>query len=155
MGDQGMQREMTFVREFHEKMQISPTQPMQQTMLGRLDSTSDLVLAASKELEHWGKFDERYTRMHLIFEEAAELGKALAEANEVEAVDGLCDLLYVCFGTAVAFDWPIVNAFNEIHMSNMTKEKQPDDPSSHRVRSKGPNYRAPDIARILQMHRGK
>ena len=42
-------------------------------------------------------------RIRLMVEEAAETYAALQENNVVEAADGLTDLLYVVYGTAVAY----------------------------------------------------
>lgn len=42
-------------------------------------------------------------RADLIREEASETTKALRENNMIETVDGLCDVVYVCFGAAVEY----------------------------------------------------
>lgn len=43
-------------------------------------------------------------RISLIHEEANELVDAVDEENIIEAIDALCDLLYVTYGTADVFD---------------------------------------------------
>lgn len=93
------------------------------------------------------------TRLHLELEELAEKYAAMFDGDEVAALDGAADQLYTLLGTAAVFDMPLEAAFLEVHKSNMTKEKQPDDPLAHRVRDKGPNYRPPDIAEVLTRHR--
>lgn len=61
-------------------------------------------------------------RRKLIMEEASETASALRESNLIETVDGLCDLLYVTFGTAVEMGVDLEPCFDEVHRSNMAKE---------------------------------
>ena len=63
----------------------------------------------------------RSLRMCLIAEENAELYAAETVAS---ALDGICDLLYVVHGAAVAYGFnkeQVDGAFAEVHRSNMTK----------------------------------
>jgi predicted HAD superfamily Cof-like phosphohydrolase len=62
-------------------------------------------------------------RLRLMIEELAELTIAMHANNELEIADGLCDLLYVTVGTAVAYGLgPVLERlFAEVHRSNMTK----------------------------------
>jgi predicted HAD superfamily Cof-like phosphohydrolase len=60
-------------------------------------------------------------RAALIREEAAEAVAAIESGNLVEAIDGLCDLLYVVYGAAVSFGVDLEPFFDEVHRSNMTK----------------------------------
>jgi predicted HAD superfamily Cof-like phosphohydrolase len=158
-----MQTALMAVASFHEKMGVSQQQKMETTRLKILEDCSEIVLQQSEILEEFGKHDERYNRLHLIFEEAAELGKAMAKGftldpeddiseaeHHVMVLDGLADLLYVVLGTAVVFDLPLVEGFAEVHRSNMTKQRQYDDPSGHRVRDKGPHFEKPNLLKVLQ-----
>lgn len=95
------------------------------------------------------KEDPRMMRAHLLIEELGETIKAMACGNVVDTLDGLADLTYVVLGTAVAFGLPLAEAFDEVHASNMTKQRQTMDANGHRLRMKGPDYRPPDIKRIL------
>jgi predicted HAD superfamily Cof-like phosphohydrolase len=159
-----MLMQMQQVKDFHRKLDVGrPCRPGDDALL-ILEEVSLSIQRLSKMLEPLGAIDERFSRMHLIFEEAAELGIELSkglpltdteESYNLEAamLDGLSDLLYVVLGTAVTFDWPMVNAFAEVHDSNMTKEKQDDDEAGHRVRLKGPNYKAPDLVSVLRAYR--
>lgn len=61
-------------------------------------------------------------RASLIEEEAKETVDALRSGNLVEAIDGMCDLLYVVFGTAVTCGLDLEPFFDEVHRSNMKKE---------------------------------
>lgn len=61
-------------------------------------------------------------RASLIEEEARETVDAIRSGNLVEAIDGMCDLLYVVYGTAVSFGVELEPFFYEVHRSNMAKE---------------------------------
>ena len=67
-------------------------------------------------------------RSDLIFEEAYEFEQEIPyEANEgdiVKTAKELADILYVVFGTALAFGIPIDSVFEEVHKSNMSKLDQ-------------------------------
>jgi len=65
--------------------------------------------------------DVKNLRIRLIEEEWAETKKAMEEKDIVEIADGLADLLYVVFGTAVAYGIPIDEVFRAVHWSNMSK----------------------------------
>jgi len=60
-------------------------------------------------------------RANLIEEEAAETVAAIRAGDLVEAIDGLCDLLYVAYGSAVSFGVDLEPFFTEIHETNLAK----------------------------------
>ena len=60
-------------------------------------------------------------RRRLIKEEATELDSAIAANDMVGIADGIADLLYVVFGTAVSYGIPIDNIFQIVHEANMSK----------------------------------
>jgi len=60
-------------------------------------------------------------RLSLIREEVGELEQAVADNNLVEAIDALCDLLYVTYGAACTWGIDIEPFFDEVHRSNMAK----------------------------------
>jgi predicted HAD superfamily Cof-like phosphohydrolase len=60
-------------------------------------------------------------RASLIAEEATETIDAIRAGDIVAAIDGLCDLLYVAYGTAVSFGIDLEPFFEEVHASNMAK----------------------------------
>lgn len=60
-------------------------------------------------------------RCSLIREEAEETCAAIEAGDLAEAIDGMCDLLYVTFGTAVEFGIDLAPFFAEVHRSNMEK----------------------------------
>ena len=81
-------------------------------------------------------------RIHLMIEELAEF--ILAE-DKISAFDGLCDLMYVLLGTFDVYDFPAQEGFAEVHASNMSKQGK----DKQRLRDKGEEYRAPDLASVL------
>lgn len=93
--------------------------------------------------------DCRVIRAHLMLEELAEVLLALGTNQEVDLLDGLCDLVYVVLGAANTFDLPFEDAFAEVHRSNMTKGVHANDP---RVRQKD-TYDPPKLASILAEYR--
>jgi predicted HAD superfamily Cof-like phosphohydrolase len=96
--------------------------------------------------------DSRRFRAHLLLEEAAEFLSAIAERDEVKTADALGDLLVVILGTALVFDIPIEEVFNEIHKSNMTRSVAS---RLDRPMMKGPDFRRPDLQEVLKTARSK
>lgn len=148
-----MRRQLEMVRDFHRLIGVDSTHRMASTrddmvfrsyasQLAALSSSAAAGMLAQPE-------DKRFIRAHLMIEELGELMQALADCDELGALDALADLLYVVLGTAVTLDLPVVEAFEEVHRSNMTKRRQSTDAHGERVRDKGPGYDPPDLARIL------
>lgn len=54
-------------------------------------------------------------------EELEELEKALVQGNLIEIADGIADLLYVVYGTAVECGLDMEPIYKEVHRSNMSK----------------------------------
>lgn len=70
------------------------------------------------------KFPDEATcnlREELVMEEAKELVQAMKDGDIVGVADGLADLLYVVYGTAVSFGIYMPPVLAEVHRSNMTK----------------------------------
>lgn len=65
-------------------------------------------------------FDNAFRR-RLIAEEGNETISAMQDGDIVEIVDGLCDLIYVALGTAVAMGVHLDPIFREVHRTNMAK----------------------------------
>lgn len=151
-----MRYEMKCVEAFHELLDVSHKVRLSDlsVLTEMLPYVNDLAAMAS-EIETSGKIsqDPRWLRLHLELEELAEKFRALMDCDEVIALDGAADQLYVVLGTAVTFDWPLAAAFGEVHASNMTKRKQEDDASKDRVRQKGAQYRPPNVAAVLERYR--
>lgn len=65
--------------------------------------------------------DKSLGRIRLILEELSELSEAMDNNNLVEIADSIADLLYVVFGTALAYGLPMDKIFQQVHESNMSK----------------------------------
>lgn len=87
-------------------------------------------------------------RANLIEEEAAETVEAIRRGDMVEAIDGMCDLLYVVYGTAVAFGVDIQHFFDEVHRTNMLKKDGEVREDGKRL--KPPGWKPPDIEALLR-----
>lgn len=136
------------VREFHEKLGFAVGQPMRTDYMPRLAEMAETLLAFSLELEQRvGDEDGRWVRAHLLLEELGETLLAMSFSLELRTFDGLCDLLYVVVGAAVAFGLPLDAGFWEVHRSNMTKKRREGD--AGRCRDKGDEFSPPDLARVL------
>lgn len=86
-------------------------------------------------------------RISLIEEEVRETIEAIRRGDLVAAVDGLCDTLYVVFGTAVAFGVDLAPVFGEVHESNMRKTTGPVREDGKRL--KPPGWQPPDVKGLL------
>lgn len=86
-------------------------------------------------------------RLKLMWEELDEVEDALEYRNLELLADGLADLLYVVFGTAVSYGIPINEIFAEVHRSNMTKSIKKNE---YGKTIKGENWEPPNIKRILE-----
>ena len=86
-------------------------------------------------------------RSDILQEEVDELRDALENENLVEICDGLGDVLYVVYGTAVACGIDMVPIFREIHRSNMTKTS-PLTATGKAI--KGDFYSPPNIGLVLE-----
>ena len=86
------------VEEFHRKFEIA---------IGRSPSLPD---EATRRL-----------RIRLIQEEFDELQEAMGGQDLAAVAKELADLLYVVYGTAVAYGMDMEPVFREVHRSNLTK----------------------------------
>lgn len=91
-------------------------------------------------------------RPHLIAEEHIELQAELHLGPRTvireQLAKELADLVYVCYGTALAYDIDLDEAFEIVHASNMSK-RNPDGSVSRREDGKvlkGANYVPPDMS---------
>ena len=93
-----MYRQQQLVQEFHEKFDI---------LIREGPETPDRDTVA--------------LRTSLIGEEFTELIHAMNTEDITAIADGIADLLYVVYGTAVSCGIDIEPIFEEVHRSNMTK----------------------------------
>jgi predicted HAD superfamily Cof-like phosphohydrolase len=72
-----------------------------------------------------------------------------AAPNFILAIDALCDLLYVVFGTFVSFGLNPTPFFNEVHRSNMSKFDGGVSVNADGKITKGKLYSPPNLDRVL------
>jgi len=94
-----MNEEQMMVREFHKTFDL----PV---------SDHPITLSKSAALR----------RVTVMLEELSEIATALGEGDMEKIIDGLCDLQYFAYGTAVEMGIDLEPCFREVHRSNMTKE---------------------------------
>lgn len=93
-------------------------------------------------------------RQDILEEEVAELRAAIAAGDLVEVLDALCDIQYVLDGTFLEFGLHSLKpaAMAEVHASNMSKlgaDGRPVLRADGKV-LKGPEFRRPDLGRVLE-----
>lgn len=86
-------------------------------------------------------------RAALIEEEATETVEAIRRGDLIEAIDGMCDLLAVVYGTAAEFGIDLEPFWDEVHRTNMEKAGGPVREDGKRL--KPPGWQPPNIARVL------
>jgi len=97
----------------------------------------------------WQKLvDQMELRRELVMEEANEV--RTAESPE-ELTKELADLLYVTIGFAVTFGLPLVEVFERVHQSNMSKLGEDGKPIYREDGKvmKGPNYQPPQLGDLF------
>lgn len=65
--------------------------------------------------------ETRALRIRILKEEWEEYLKAEEENDLVEIADALADMIYIAYGTGVAYGLPMDAIFDEVHRSNMAK----------------------------------
>ena len=86
-------------------------------------------------------------RVSLIREETNETIEAIERGDLVEAIDGMCDILCVVYGTAVEFGVNLAPFWDEVHRTNMAKQGGPVRKDGKRLKPEG--WTPPDIAGLL------
>ena len=69
---------------------------------------------------------DRLRRARLIVSESAEFVEEADKNNLVGMCDALCDIIFVCLGTAVEMGVDLEPLFDEVCRSNMTKTPRKD-----------------------------
>lgn len=92
-------------------------------------------------------------REQLIIEEVNEICDAAEKGDMVELADGICDALYILFGTAHEYGIAhlLPRMFDEVHRSNMSKLGEDGKPIKRKDGKvlKGPNFTMPDLKKII------
>lgn len=114
---------------------------MQQRVFDWMEKHKQSVYTDPDLLDVWTKLQ----RSSFIQEEASEFTTAARNDDFIEMVDALGDLLVVVYGTACSMGVDLEPVFNEIMLSNETKEGE--DASGKVL--KGKDYRPPRLTSIL------
>jgi len=93
-------------------------------------------------------------RLAILEEEVGELRAAVEVGDLIEVLDALCNIQYVLDGTFLEFGLHSLKqaAMEEVHASNMSKlgaDGRPVLREDGKV-LKGPDFRQPDLGRILK-----
>ena len=98
--------------------------------------------------------DQIQLRFDLMKEENEEYLEAAQNGDLIEVADALGDQLYILCGTILKHGMQdiIMNVFNEIHQSNMSKLDENGKPIYREDGKvlKGKNYFRPDIKKVLE-----
>ena len=119
------------------------------------DLVEEFMTAFGQDVEKVASMPDRKTamlRLKLILEEYEELETAVDEHHLVGFADALTDILYVTYGAGHAFGINLDECFKEVHESNMSK-LGPDGKPIYRDDGKvmkGPDYREPDLRKVLK-----
>jgi predicted HAD superfamily Cof-like phosphohydrolase len=113
--------------------------------------------------DNWGDAAIRKHRAKLVLEEALEfvaasgvdVGELLNELPELQphaylpdAVDGLCDLLYVIYGSGVTHGVDLRSPFEVVHLANMAKFGGGVTAEGKVI--KPPGWKPPDLTPVLR-----
>jgi predicted HAD superfamily Cof-like phosphohydrolase len=85
----------------------------------------------------------------LIDEEFKELKEAMEKENLVKIADGLADLIYVLYGTAITYGLDMDPIFREVHRSNMSKGDPEIVRSPNGKILKSTNYSPPELEQFV------
>ena len=90
-------------------------------------------------------------RINLIEEELNEFKEAVSKKDLKEVADALTDILYVTYGAGHAFGINLVDCFEEVQKSNMSKLGDDGNPIYNEQGKvmKGPKYSKPDLKKFL------
>jgi NTP pyrophosphatase (non-canonical NTP hydrolase) len=90
---------------------------------------------------------QQLERLARLQEELSELTDAMRNEDQVDVADALGDILYLVIGTFLLYNIPVRAIFNEIHYSNMTKEKAS---GVNAKPVKGESFQPPRLKELLE-----
>jgi predicted HAD superfamily Cof-like phosphohydrolase len=93
-------------------------------------------------------------RQALLEEEVAEVAAAVRDGRLEEIAQELADVVYVVYGTALAYGIDLDSVLAEVHRANMSKlgvDGRPVVRDGKVVKSS--NFRPPDVGKVLRLQR--
>jgi predicted HAD superfamily Cof-like phosphohydrolase len=123
--------------------------------LKEFNSTFNVPFSETQIIPHR---DDAMLRFKLINEENIEYKDAVQketdEEKKTEALDALVDIQYILIGTIIqwGFQDVFMDAFNEVHRSNMSKLDENGKPIIREDGKilKGPNYFPPNLGQFVK-----
>ncbi len=112
------------------------------------EDVEDFHMECNIPVELVPRIRRKELRAELINEEAKELCNAIWREDLVEAIDGMCDLLCVVYGTAAEFGVNLAPFWDEVHRTNMAKVGGPVREDGKVMKPEG--WQPPKIAEILE-----
>jgi predicted HAD superfamily Cof-like phosphohydrolase len=118
------------------------------------EKVKEFMIQFNQKIEKYPSLVDHNTamlRLNLIYEEYTELEDAVTEKDLTGIADALTDILYVTYGTGLAYGIDLDKCFEEVHRSNMSK-LGPDGKPIYREDGKvlkGINYTQPDLKSVL------
>lgn len=98
-----------------------------------------------------GGFSEPYRPDDFQPDDIFKTFKQFNKPDFAEAIDGLCDLIYVTLGSAVAWGVDLDPFFSEVQRANMEKLQGPKRADGKQLKPEG--WRPPDIEGVLAQAR--
>jgi predicted HAD superfamily Cof-like phosphohydrolase len=91
-------------------------------------------------------------RAELIKEESKELIHAIEHDDLYGAIDGMCDLMVVTYGTAVEWGINLAPFWDEVHRTNMAKFGGPTREDGKKLKPDG--WLPPDLKKVMKDNTG-
>jgi predicted HAD superfamily Cof-like phosphohydrolase len=89
-------------------------------------------------------------RQRLLLEEVSELSDAVGAGHLAEIAQELADVVYVAYGTALAYGVDLDAVVGEVHRANMSKLGLDGHPAVRNGKVvKGPGFQPPDVAAVI------
>lgn len=109
-----------FMRRCDQEVKAYPELPEEKIVTLRIRLMVEELLGAVNPAEFLEHGPNRYVGL-LIQNKSDELVASMLRGDLVGIADGLADVLYVVFGTAIAYGIDIQEVFDEVHRSNLSK----------------------------------
>lgn len=137
------------VREFHREVVGAPTSPAElEIRQGALRARLLIKEAIETVFALVGPADgQSIIQAELLKVLTAAAKKRQDKPDLIEAIDGLCDVVVIAYGTAEAIGIDLEPFFDEVHRSNMAKKG---GPVVEGKLLKPPGWTPPDIAGVLR-----
>ena len=119
-----MNREQDMVAEFHAAFgaTIGDTPELRDNELrAKLIMEEAVETVAALGFHVWANVEKHGQPGESLHRQLQYFEKSYEKPDFIEVIDGLCDLIYVILGTAVAAGIDLEPFFDEVHRSNMSK----------------------------------